>query len=103
MILIGAVLALCIYTNFPIVLDIAQKSIVTVNNVKYLRDPTDFSITDYIGQYSNYIIVYFPNEGGGQVSQILNDPKDYPYGEHYGTVVYAKHSHLVIDFIFNET
>lgn len=99
-ILFFAFLGLSLFRTLPIVIDINQKSIKTVDNVKYLREDSN-GVADRSGFYNDAVTIYFPGEKG-KVFRIGVDSESYPFGEYTGTVVYAEHSQLIVDFIFDK-
>lgn len=75
--------------SIPIFLDLANKSYVVAENVKYQRIPDDKS--SFFGGYVDIT-------SQGEVISLVGASEDYPYGTYYGTVIYAQHSKVILYF-----
>ena len=66
--------------------DIKDKSICIDENARYVRKET----------YNNYVEVYF-SDGTMQVFRLFSN-ENMQFGEYEGTVIYAEHSWILLDF-----
>ncbi len=99
LVLMAAVTILTAFEIIPMIIDVNQQSILTVENVKYLRE---YSSLYRSGLNNHRIIITFPEGYSIKLKFIEGGEEKTPYGEYTGTVIYAKNSKQMLYFFFDD-